>query len=183
MNVQNDADRLVADYLRRLGEAAEPLPEARRTDLLAEVTSHIAEARHAGAVSEAEVQEMLTRLGSPDEIVAAATDGLVLVDRQPRYRSREVAALLLVTFGGFVYGIAWLVGIGLLWSSDRWTRGEKWLGTFVWPFGFATVAFLLKFSAPIDVPLWVAWPIWIVIAVSQLAVTIMLVKNARPRRG
>ena len=39
--------------------------------------------------------------------MAAATDGLVLVDRQSRYRSREVAALLLVAFGGFIYGIAW----------------------------------------------------------------------------
>ncbi|MEV6412347.1 hypothetical protein [Kribbella sp. NPDC051718] len=183
MNVQNDADRLVDDYLRRLAKEAEPLPEGRRTELVAEVTAHLTEARAEGAVSESEIREMLARLGTPEEIVAAATDGLVLVDRQPRYRSRDVAALLLLAFGAFVFLFGWVIGVILLWTSDRWTRNEKWLGTFIWPFGFGLLAFLLNAYAPIEVPLLIVWPVWILMLVAQIATTVMLVKNARPRRG
>ncbi|MFI5708559.1 HAAS signaling domain-containing protein [Kribbella sp. NPDC051620] len=183
MNVQNDADRLVDDYLRRLTKEAEPLPEARRTDLIAEVTAHIAEARAEGAVTEAEIRDMLARLGTPEEIVLAATDGLVLVDRQPRFRSRDVAALLLLTVGGFVFLFGWVIGVVLLWTSDRWTRNEKWLGTLIWPFGYAFTGFLLKAYIPIDMPSWLAWIGWTFIFVTQTATTSMLVRNARPRRG
>ncbi|HET6292368.1 MAG TPA: hypothetical protein VFG33_03305 [Kribbella sp.] len=95
----NDTDHLVADYLRRLEVAAEPLPAERRQELLEDVSAHISDARTAGASSEADIRELLARLGDPDEIVLAATDGLVQVKRQPRFRSREVAALLLLPFG------------------------------------------------------------------------------------
>lgn len=183
MNVQNDADRLVEDYLRRLADAAEPLPEGRRTELVVEVTAHIAEARAEGAVSEGEVREMLTRLGSPDEIVAAATDGLVLVDAPPRFRTRDVAALLFLTCGGFLFLGGWFIGVALLWSSDRWTKREKWLGTLIWPFGYAFVGFLLKFTVPIDLPVWLARAGWIVIIVTQTATTSLLFQNARPKRA
>jgi hypothetical protein len=183
MNVQNDADRLVDDYLHRLGKEAEPLPEGRRTELVAEVTAHIAEARAEGAVSESEVREMLTRLGTPEEIVLAATDGLVLVDQPPRFRTHEVAALLLLTIGGFFFLFGWVIGVVLLWSSDRWTRNEKWLGTLIWPFGYAFVGFLLKFYIPIDMPAWLAWIGWTIIFVTQTATTSVLVRNARPRRS
>lgn len=181
MNVQNDADRLVDDYLRRLAIAAEPLPEGRRTELVGEVTAHIAEARAEGAESEAEVREMLTRLGSPDEIVAAATDGLVLVE-QSRLRSRDAAALLFLMFGGFLFMFGWFVGVVLLWTSDRWTTREKWLGTLVWPFGYAFVGFLLTY-VPLSMPAWLAWPGWIVIIVSQTAMASLLFQNARPGRS
>jgi hypothetical protein len=183
MNVQNDADRLVDDYLRRLATAAEPLPETRRTDLVSEVTAHIAEARAAGAVSEGEVRDMLTRLGSPDEIVAAATDGLVLVDAPPRLRSRDVAALLFLACGGFLFLGGWLIGVALLWASDRWTTREKWLGTLIWPFGYAFVGFLLTYTAPIDIPVWPARVGWLLIFVTQTAMVSLLFQNARPKRS
>jgi uncharacterized membrane protein len=88
-NVQSDADRLVDAYLDYLVKAAEPLPAERRTELVAEVSAHIDEERAAGVSSAAEMRAMLARLGDPDEIVAAATDGLVLVDR---YRPAFVGA-------------------------------------------------------------------------------------------
>ncbi len=181
MNVKNDADRLVDDYLRRLAEAAEPLPEGRRTELVGEVTAHIAEARAEGAESEAEVREMLTRLGSPAEIVAAATDGLVLVE-QSRLRSREGAALLLLMFGGFFFLFGWFVGVVLLWISDRWTTREKWVGTLLWPFGYAFPGFLLTYI-PMDMPSWLAWPGWIVLVGGQTAIVSLLFQNARPGRS
>lgn len=182
MNVQNDADRLVEDYQRRLAEAAEPLPEARRTELVAEVTAHIAEARAEGAASESEVREMLTRLGTPEEIVLAATDGLVLVDR-PRLRKRDATALLVLAFGGLGFLVGWVIGVVLLWTSDRWTRNEKWLGTLIWPFGYAFPGFLLDHFVPTDLPSWAAWTGWTVIIVTQTATTSMLFRNANPRRG
>ena len=39
-------------------------------------------------------------------------------------------------------GIGWLVGVALLWTSDRWRIWEKVLGTLVWPFGYASVLVL-----------------------------------------
>lgn len=182
MNVQNDADRLVEDYQRRLAKAAEPLPESRRTELLAEVTAHIAEARAEGAASESEIREMLTRLGTPDEIVAAATDGLVLVDLGPRFRRREVAALMLLTVGGFVFLVGWAIGVALLWGSDRWTRNEKVLGTLLWPFGYAFIGLLVNYFT-LDSLTWLARIGLIIIFVTQTATTSMLVRNAGPRRG
>jgi hypothetical protein len=186
MNVQNDADRLVEAYLRYLTQAAEPLPEDRRIDLVAEVTAHIAEARAAGVTTETETRRMLAQLGDPDDIVAAATDGLVLVDRvRPRYRSREVAALLLLPFGGFLALVGWGLGVLLLWTSDRWTRREKWLGTLVWPFGYFFVYFALTFYAPggWTMPVWLAIPVSLLIGLAPLPVLVLLVKNARPGRS
>ncbi|MEV6270514.1 hypothetical protein AB0L64_25325 [Kribbella sp. NPDC051936] len=166
MSVRPDGDHLVDAYLKYLTEAAEPLPEGRRTDLLADVTSHIAEARAAGATSEDDVRRMLQRLGDPDELVAASTDGLVLVDRyRPRFRGREVLALCLLPLGGFLALIGWVVGVVLLWTSDRWTRGEKWLGTLVWPFGFVFVYFLVTLQTGFTLPCgWGfrsrSWSVW-----------------------
>ncbi|ADB31725.1 hypothetical protein Kfla_2658 [Kribbella flavida DSM 17836] len=198
MTVQHEADQLVDAYLTYLTKAAEPLPEERRTDLVAEVTAHIAEERAAGVESPAEIRAMLARLGDPDEIVAAATDGLVLVKRQPRYRSRDVATLLLLPFGGFLYLAGWVVGVALLWTSDRWTREEKLLGTLVVPFGYLPVLMLGSLSTAAcrtDVngvilgcggytyPEWFQAPIVIVLSAAQLVMLFILVKNARPGRS
>ncbi|MGC4942091.1 HAAS signaling domain-containing protein [Kribbella sp. DT2] len=198
MTVRHTADELVDAYLKYLGEAAEPLPEERRTELLAEVRTHVAEERAAGVVTPEEVRAMLARLGDPDEIVAAATDGLVMVKRQPRFRSRDVATLLLLSFGGFLYLLGWVAGVALLWTSDRWTREEKLLGTLVLPFGFLPVALLGTLSTAAcradlngeilgcggyTYPGWFQVPIMIALAAVQLVALFVLVKNARPRRS
>ncbi|MGW6200523.1 HAAS signaling domain-containing protein [Kribbella sp. NPDC055110] len=184
MNVQQDGDRLVDAYLKYLTKAAEPLPESRRTDLLADVTSHIAEARAAGATSEDDVRRMLQRLGDPDDLVAASTDGLVLVDRyRPTFRGREVLALTLLALGGFLVLVGWVVGAVLLWTSDRWTRGEKWLGTLVWPFGFVFVYFIVTLQTGFTLPVWLGIPIAILVGLAPLVVLGLLIKNARPGRS
>jgi hypothetical protein len=176
-NVQNDADRLVDAYLDYLAKAAEPLPAERRTELVAEVTAHIGEERAAGASSAAEVRAMLARLGDPDEIVAAATDGLVLVDRyRPRVRGREVVALLLLLFGGLVI-FGWFIGVYLLWTSDRWNGKEKLLGTLLWPFGFVGAITLLRIE--VSLPTWLEITVGSVIFFAPLAMLAVLLKNAR----
>ncbi|HYU86509.1 MAG TPA: hypothetical protein VEK80_17025, partial [Kribbellaceae bacterium] len=83
MRVVNDPDTLVGDYLGRLEQAAQVLPADRRTELVEEVRAHIAEARTAGADDLAAVRTVLDRLGSPDEIVAAAREDAAGDDRAP----------------------------------------------------------------------------------------------------
>ncbi|NUS00666.1 MAG: hypothetical protein HOV67_36050 [Kribbellaceae bacterium] len=179
-----DADRLVDAYVKHLTKAAEPLPESRRTDLLADVTSHIAEARAAGATSADDVRRMLQRLGDPDELVAASTDGLVLVERyRPTFRGRELMAVTLLELGGFVLLLGWVVGVVLLWTSDRWTRAEKWTATFVWPLGFASVYFFAMTPLGFTMPLWLGIPLVVLMALAQLAVLVLLIKNAGPGRA
>jgi hypothetical protein len=199
MPVKHGADELVVAYLTYLRMAAEPLPEDRRAALLAEVESRIAEERAAGAESSEQIKAMLARIGDPDKLVAARTEGLVLVDRvQPRFRSRDVAALLLLPFGGFVALVGWVVGVALLWASDRWTREEKILGTLVLPFGYLPVAMLgnlpgrdcrtdsegaILSCGAYSYPEWFLTPILIVLSAAPLVMLFFLVKNARPGRS
>ncbi|MFG1812572.1 HAAS signaling domain-containing protein [Kribbella sp. NPDC049174] len=167
-------DQLVEAYLKHLSAAAESLPVRRRDDLVAEVTSHIAEARAAGATSESEVRQVLARLGDPADIVAAATDGLVLVEQPPRLRLRDFAALALLVIGPFVLVIGWLAGVWLLWTSDRWTRGQKLLGTLAWPLGYA--AALISDYVLVN-PLWVSL---VVANLITIGILVVLAKSARP---
>ncbi|MEV5963461.1 hypothetical protein AB0L70_16940 [Kribbella sp. NPDC051952] len=184
MSVQHDPDQLVDAYLEYLTKAAEPLPADRRTELVAEVTSHIAEARAAGATSEDEVRQMLKRLGDPDDLVAASTDGLVLVDRYtPRYRGRDVAALLLLAFGAVFAILGWVVGAVLFWRSDRWTLREKLLGTLVWPGGFVFVYFIATLQTGFTLPIWLGIPIIVLVAAAEVLALGKLVRNARPGRS
>jgi hypothetical protein len=120
-------DELVADYLRRLRRAARTMPRARRRELLDEIAAHIAEARAAGEVP---LQRVLDDLGDPKDIAATGSA------RKP-LGVREIAAVILLLIGGFIFLAGWVVGLVLLWASPRWRWPDKLLGTLVWPFGYA----------------------------------------------
>jgi hypothetical protein len=120
-------DQLVADYLKRLRRAARTMPRARRRELLDEITAHIAEARAAGEVP---LQRVLDDLGDPKEIAATGSA------RKP-LGVREIAAVILLLIGGFIFLAGWIAGLVLLWASPRWRWPDKLLGTLVWPFGYA----------------------------------------------
>jgi len=156
MNRELDSDRLVDAYLNELATEAAELPAGRRDELLADVRAHIAEARAAGAASEDEIREVLTSLGRPSEIVTAATDGLVRVEIPPRLRPWDFVAVGLLLVAPYlleasllaVFG--WVIGVSMLWMSDRWTPIWKLIGTLTWPIGYAVVMFLdTFFQAPI----------------------------------
>ena len=107
MNV--NADPLVEDYLRHLEAVASGLPAYRRDELLAEIRAHLDEAlRQVPAGDEAAVRSMLDRLGSPEEIVAAAADPMPAgpFGPVPETNGLAIASLL--------FGIFWLGGIGSL---------------------------------------------------------------------
>jgi len=130
-------DQLVADYLKRLRRATRTMPRARRRELLDQITAHIAEARAAGVVP---LQRVLDDLGDPKDI--AATGSV----RRP-LGVREIAAVVLLLIGGFIFLVGWVVGLILLWASPRWRWPDKLLGTLVWPFGYAGVLYGLLAGA------------------------------------
>jgi len=70
MNIQKTD--LVGEYLREVELRLSGLPLLERRELLADLEAHIAAARERGAYSESEMIEVLRRLGSPEEVAAAA---------------------------------------------------------------------------------------------------------------
>ncbi len=131
---------LAEDYLRRLREAGRPLPPDRLRELLTEIEGHLSEAIPADA-SDHEALEALERLGPPGDIVEAEEPAAQ--DPTDRRSWREWAAVILLPLGGFAFGIGWLVGLILLWSSRLWTTRDKLIGTLVVPGGLATALFVL----------------------------------------
>ncbi|NNM96902.1 MAG: hypothetical protein HKL89_04775 [Candidatus Dormibacteraeota bacterium] len=128
----SDPGRLVADFRRRLREAAQALPPAQREPLLEQIDAHLAEALPDGA-DELEVRRALDDLGPPELIAAAAE--VVPADR-PSVPWLEVLALVFLYVGGFLVPIGgWLVGVILLAVSRRWRLSDKLLGALVWPGG------------------------------------------------
>jgi hypothetical protein len=138
--VSYDPERELERYLKRLSRATRDLPRARRRELVSEIEQHIRQAlAEAPVASEAELLTLLDQVGDPAEIVAAAGD------REGPVRSTrmEIAAIVLLLIGGFLWGVGWLVGVVLLWSSDLWTLRDKLIGTLVVPGGLATAFFVV----------------------------------------
>lgn len=140
-------DELIRDYVKRLDEAAATLSAKRRAELVDEVREHIDAAIAArGEPGEADVRNILERLGAPEEIVAAEFDTNAhgaAIPSAPMDRARfglvEVAALMLVTIGAFALPlIGPAVGIGLTWMSSVWSPRQKALVT-----GLAVVVFVV----------------------------------------
>ena len=116
----------------------------------------------------ARVREILAALGEPREIVDAAVadepgatvppqapmPGLptgpmpayAFAPSGPPYRlgTAEVFAVALLLGGVFLFGIGWILGLILLWSSPRWTVREKLVGTFVLPGGLGLLVLLIE---------------------------------------
>lgn len=69
----NMTDDAVSEYLREVERRVADLPVLQRRELLADLRAHIATERlERSANSEGEVLEILERLGSPEEVAAAA---------------------------------------------------------------------------------------------------------------
>jgi uncharacterized membrane protein len=125
------ADQLVNEYLVRLENALAPVAPARRDELMSEVRAHITAARGELAnETDADVLNILERLGDPAEMAAAETERVesTTVVRRPS-RALEIAAIVLLL-------LFWPVGVVLLWLSDAWTTRDKLIGTLVPPGGY-----------------------------------------------
>jgi hypothetical protein len=129
--------------LARLRHTGARLPAHRLRDLLAEIEGHLAESIPLQATDQ-DALEALQRLGPPGDIVEAEQPPVdVPVDRADRRGLREWAAVILLPFGGFAFGVGWLIGLILLWSSRLWTTREKLIGTLIVPGGLAGTLFVL----------------------------------------
>jgi hypothetical protein len=124
---------LAEAYLDSLERAARRLPRRDRGELVAEIRAHLLETVDPD-MSDAEVLTILDRLGDPEEIVEAQEPDAL---REDSRGTHEWAAIFLLLLGGFVFGVGWIVGLILLWSSRAWTTGQKLIGTFVVPGGLA----------------------------------------------
>ncbi len=112
-------NKLVADYLRRLEQAAAPLSRSRRDELVEEIREHIDDALlEAGAADEVAVRNVLERLGPPEEIVAAAGPA------QRRSGRLELAAMIALA----IPFLGWFIGVVLVAASRAWTGREKAAG-------------------------------------------------------
>jgi hypothetical protein len=148
-------DPLLRAYLDRLDRCAAVLPADQRTELVEEISRHIADAMAIGQVrTEADMRTLLDRLGEPEEIVAAAgadagatsgfppappyIGGAPVALRAPT-TTWEGTTVALLTIGSIVPVIGWLAGVAMLWRSRRWRPGEKLLGTLIMPLGPAAV--------------------------------------------
>lgn len=137
-------DIVIDDYLQRLDRALRPLPDPRREQLVAEITDHVTAARNKlDQPSEADIRNMLDRIGRPEDIAAEAIDGEPLPTRSRGSGLHESFAIALLLFGGFVFVVGWFVGLVLLWTSSAWRVRDKLIGTFLLPGGLFTVFFLL----------------------------------------
>lgn len=130
---------LAKDYLLRLDRAGRDLPRDRRGELHAEIEAHLAEVAPAGA-PEDDVLEALERLGPPGDIVEAEQPANP--DPGDQRGIREWAAVILLPLGGFAFGVGWLVGLILLWSSRLWTTRDKLIGSLIIPGGLATAVYV-----------------------------------------
>jgi uncharacterized membrane protein len=129
------AKQAVKEYLHELDQELRDLPRSRRQELLGEIHEHIDSAlADSPALDEAEVRNVLDRLGDPSDIAEEARQRFGM----PRQRSRglEIAAVILLPIGGLIIPVVgWFIGVILLWSSRVWTTGEKLAGTLLFPGG------------------------------------------------
>jgi len=134
------------DYVRRLRQAGRRLAPERLGELVAEIEGHLAEAIPPGA-SDDEALEVLERLGPPGDIIEAEQPSAPGPIDQRSWR--EWAAVILLVLGGFAFGVGWLVGLVLLWTSRLWTTREKLIGTLIVPGGIATALLVVVLTGTI----------------------------------
>jgi hypothetical protein len=135
------ATELVADYLRRLELELMNLAAEKRQEILDEIRGHIAEERTGiPNESDADIKNLLDRLGDPTEIAAAARNDVET--QRPANATTHFGTLEVLALGLTL--LAWPAGVVLLWVSRSWTTREKVLGTLVPPGGYPGVLLLLS---------------------------------------
>jgi uncharacterized membrane protein len=187
----------VDTYLRSLDEELRDLPPVQRRELLEEIRTHIDSAlAESGSEDEAEVRNVLERLGDPTEIATEARERFGV--RRVKPGLREVITLVLLLFGGFLYIVGWAVGAILLATSNVWTSREKVIGLLVIPGGLLPAA--LMFVIPGQVcsevtsgdqvvqqcsgglmPIWLAWVIFFVLVIAPFWTAFFLASRMNRR--
>lgn len=151
--------RQVDEYLRRLDLSMRDLRAERRDEILTEIDEHISELLAENpAATDAEVRNVLERVGDPEDIAAEATDrlGTGAVARSDRFRTSwtDIAAVALLVLGTLLITpfyrpeamvVAWTAAVVLVWMSDVWSTRDKIGVTLLLPAG-ALSAILIQDS-------------------------------------
>ena len=204
----NSTEALVDDYLRRLERAAYALPPERRAELVLEIRGHIAEARDsaAGPTDEAWTRTLLDRLGTPEEIVAAAEQ---ISDPTPRPPGSWEPIVRRFVLGVLWFGLtasavgaldapntnSWigvgrlflLVGAAAAWPTPGWDRAAAWslsVVTMAFCVLWAVLAHFppLKYGADSD-PVWWHWQVaFLVVGGLYAAILLVLWIDVRATR-
>jgi hypothetical protein len=127
--VSSPDDDRVALYLAQLQDELANVQPRVRERVVRDVAVRIAKARE----DDGDVRAVLAEVGDPRDIAAGVRERHGVLERSSW---REIAAIVLLPFGGVVIPIAgWFVGLYFLWSSPVWTMREKTWATLVLPFG------------------------------------------------
>jgi len=165
-------DRIVADYLERLEACLHGLPTHRRRELLDEIRAHISEARTTlDPDDEVGLRAILDAVGDP-EVIAAEALGAAPIKAPAR---SDPLVPWLVLLGGLFFGIGWLVGIVLLWSSATWRVRDKLLATLIIPGGLFLPALLISIIVAAPAPSVVSGIVIAFLFVTVLAVLLIAV--------
>ncbi|HEX9999281.1 MAG TPA: hypothetical protein VGB74_02410 [Actinoplanes sp.] len=150
-------DVVVLDYLAALWAQSDDLDPELRDELMTTVADYIAVRRNAPAGPIEDANELLSRLGPPEDLVAACRRGRmpphlrlpaliappVPALRAARGGGAEFTAVGLLTAGALVLpGVAPIAGILLATGSPHWTGGQKVVG-WTLTVGSATLGLLL----------------------------------------
>jgi hypothetical protein len=137
--------REVGEYLARLERSMADLPAVRRDEILVEIDGHISEllAENPRA-TDAEIRNVLERVGDPEDIAAEARDRLEISPvtrfRRPKTSWTDIAAVTLLVLGSvmiFLFSrpegmlVAWVAAVPLLWISEVWRTRDKTRVTLV----------------------------------------------------
>lgn len=149
MTIQTGLHPLAQDYLARLAAEAHRLPPDQAQDLVADIGEHLA-AGLGSDPAEADVRNLLDRLGTPAEVVDAAGPlpsappstarpapagiGGLEVGAVVALLVAEVLAVLIP-----IAAVAWVVGLVLLVVSRTWSGREKLRGLLSLGTGFPVV--------------------------------------------
>jgi hypothetical protein len=166
---------LVQDYLARLDRAAAGLPPEIRAELLGDLSAHLDGALGPDS-TDVDVRNALQELGAPEDVAAAAFEGLgapVMQQAAPTpgpsvwpapppspWGPVEIIAVIGLIAGTFLAPVIGpIVGLVMAWVSDRWTRTEKLIATVltlipvvVLALGFVSVIALSSGPFSSDVP-------------------------------
>jgi hypothetical protein len=98
---------------------------------------------------------------------------------RPRGLALEIWAVVMLTLGSLIPVFGWAVGVVLLWSSGRWRRSEKLLGTLVVPGGPGLALVLGAVAMALPPALGIAALLFVFIG--PVVVGIVLLNRARVR--
>jgi hypothetical protein len=138
---------LVEDYLVRLQAEAARLPADQARELVADIDEHLQTALSQDA-SEAEVRNVLERLGTPGELVAEAGGAPTTPAVPHRSLASPTGAILCLVLAEVLSLLLplsvplWILGLVMMARATVFTEREKWLGFLGLGSGFP-LAFVL----------------------------------------